>query len=1072
LALFLELTDQRYCEIVTTLGGHPLLQGFAQRTPLLWCQRWNVFCKDETNHVAQSHKARHLMNVLLYYKVLHETADKSDNNCNNNNKRTTPRLAVASCGNAGLAAATLAAAVQWDIDVCIPKQDDDDKDDEDSIRLPFDNLNSPHVHVVPCDRSFAPVQTANGSKITPSRRDAADPTVAVVRQLVRRHGAWPLTVQGPDCGLAVEGGQTMAWEILEQIMASSSNKQPQCNKNISKLFLQIGGGALGAALCQGWERADQLRAAGILSASDASFHKPPAVVAVQAAGAAPLVRAVRRMRHDGVSIRDVCRGQRQSRYMFPWDHPSSVAHGILDDITYDWVELVRAMEATEGDAITVTEDDIIRANQVAKSELKVNACLTGSVGLAGLLSMARNNNKNENCDDGRQLPSGPSICILSGQDRRRSSSTAAGQRRTCRHGGVDGISYCILENNFDFERLLSFNQQHGSSPMNFIPEEPVRDHLSKLASGATKVWAAFISTERDQQEELVGFISAENGSQYWLETTAATATAEIEEEGNGGATKNDNNVCSFVHEFVVRADFRGRRVGGTLASLTVDPNFGVFSLDPTTREIYTTVHAANLASRSAFLKAGYHEVLTYNDKVVRNRNTTVLKFSKQADCCSCRCSATTNHAPLRHHHHPRGNTQRMRVVGVQSGNAVDGIDVGIFDFEPVVRSPDDPRRLAEPIQYTTVANRTFPFTDQERKYILSLRAMRLEDGNGYAEGNYKIGEWCADRIEQLIRETDGVDKSSIALIGSHGQTVSGHPHWELGDVSVIAQRTGITVVGDFRPADVAAGGNGTPCTCTYDSIMLRPKKGEMWRICINIGGTSSVTFCPPWSSSSSSSPEIVPRGLDPGLGVFFMDLMAEAIDPSLSYDVDGRLARSGNINEDLLAYFLSYRYYQQTELPIGVGPDDFPETLWAAWRTKAHADGITDIDIMATLTELTARQIAIACSKFGGLHVRNGKTNDVVLRGGVCNNLYFVERLHWNLEQQLQVQIAKIKTLEDLGIDSESWENALYAMMGYLCFNNVYNFVPSCTGASRPVVGGRIAPGHNFHSVSLVGTPM
>ena len=78
--------------------------------------------------------------------------------------------------------------------------------------------------------------------------------------------------------------------------------------------------------------------------------------------------------------------------------------------------------------------------------------------------------------------------------------------------------------------------------------------------------------------------------------------------------------------------------------------------------------------------------------------------------------------------------------------------------------------------------------------------------------------------------------STVDLMSSHGQTISGHPHWELGDVSVVAQRTGVTCAGDFRPADVAAGGNGTPCTCTYDTIMLRPEAGtDKWRIGINIG---------------------------------------------------------------------------------------------------------------------------------------------------------------------------------------------------------------------------------------------
>lgn len=519
---------------------------------------------------------------------------------------------------------------------------------------------------------------------------------------------------------------------------------------------------------------------------------------------------------------------------------------------------------------------------------------------------------------------------------------------------------------------------------------------------------------------------------------------------------SDDSVC-FINEFVVSPNYRGKRIGVNLTSISVDPHLGIFGVNPNVKEMYTTVHVDNIASRTAFIKGGYSEVITYADSL-RDRNTTVLKFSG---------------AEMASQSNRRGNSQSMRVIGIQSGNAVDGIDVGIFDFEPLNRSAKDPRMLNGSIQYKTVANKTFPFTAEERNWVLGLRAMRLTDGNEYAVGNYRFGEWCADRALQLLEET-GIDKSTVQLIGSHGQTVSGHPHWEFGDVSVIAQRTGITTAGDFRPADVAAGGNGTPCTCTYDSIMLRPKAGETkWRVTINIGGTSSVTFCPPWPTpGDEKSQSMIPGGLDPGLGVFFMDLTVKAIDPSLAFDDDGKMARSGKVSEALLAEFLTYKYYQQENLPIGVGPDDFPETLWAKWHARAQELGVSNVDLLTTFTELTAKQIALACARFGGEHIVNGATDDVLLRGGVCNNSYFVERLKANMEEQLKTKIDRIKTLEDLGIDEDSWENAMYAMFGYLCYNNVYNFVPSCTGAVRHVVGGRIAPGENFHSARLTDTPM
>jgi anhydro-N-acetylmuramic acid kinase len=409
----------------------------------------------------------------------------------------------------------------------------------------------------------------------------------------------------------------------------------------------------------------------------------------------------------------------------------------------------------------------------------------------------------------------------------------------------------------------------------------------------------------------------------------------------------------------------------------------------------------------------------------------------------------------------------LRVVGIQSGNAVDGIDVGIFDFPAPTRDAADPKKIIGPINYKVLANKTFSFTPEQRKYVLRLRTLGCEDGNDYAEANYKMGEWMGDNANALLKEAD-IDPSTVHLMSSHGQTISGHPHWEIGDLSVIAQRTRITTVGDFRTADVGAGGNGTPATCTYDSIMLRPDSGTQWRVGVNIGGTSSVTFLPPRGAKDSAGNELVPHGLDPGLGVFFMDLAVEQIDPTLEYDANGDIAASGTVHEGLMAEMLTYKYYQQPKLPIGVGPDDFPETLFHKWHARAKELGVNNVDFLATLTEQSSKQIALACSRFGGPNITGGNCADVILRGGVVNNKHWVRRLLFHMSEQLGKEFSHIRTLDEIGIDEESWENAMYAMFGYLCYNNLYNFVPSCTGASRHVVGGKICPGDNWGQLTLL----
>lgn len=188
---------------------------------------------------------------------------------------------------------------------------------------------------------------------------------------------------------------------------------------------------------------------------------------------------------------------------------------------------------------------------------------------------------------------------------------------------------------------------------------------------------------------------------------------------------------------------------------------------------------------------------------------------------------------------------------------------------------------------------------------------------------------------------------------------------------------------------------------------------------------------------------------------------------------------------------------KQNQVLSSLRTDAYGSRCVGRYHDKAKEMGVSNHDFLSTLTELTAVQIAKACAKYGGPHIANGATDDVLLRGGVTANSYFVERLRVNMSKELGTEISRISTLDDVsvvattfsstvqrpaiqqsfdlgrtcvgqvGIDEDSWENAMYAMFGYLCFNNIYNFVPSCTGASRPVVGGRIAPGENFHSVRL-----
>jgi threonine synthase len=298
--------------------------------------RRDLWVKDETGNVSGSHKARHLMGVMLYLRVLESAGLPAARGLR------TRRLAIASCGNAALAAAAIARAAEWPLDVFIPA------DAESEVVRRLRDL---------------------GAAVSVSERrsgEAGDPCVRDVRRAVGS-GAIPFGVQGPDNGLAVEGARTLAFEMAEQLGAEGAV--------IDAMFVQVGGGALASALGQGFAMAV---AAGLL-------RRRPRLVAVQTTGCAPLARAWRRL--AGVDLNEAAR--RRSRFMWPWEGvPASLARGILDDETYDWWEVAKAMRDADGAPVVVDEDAVGRGRRLAHAHTGILVSATGAAGLAGVLTAA------------------------------------------------------------------------------------------------------------------------------------------------------------------------------------------------------------------------------------------------------------------------------------------------------------------------------------------------------------------------------------------------------------------------------------------------------------------------------------------------------------------------------------------------------------------------------------------------------------------------------------------------------------------------------------------------------------
>ena len=292
-----------------------------------------------------SHKARHLFGLLVHLEVVERlgVADPEHR----------PHLAIASCGNAALAAAVVAAAGHRVLEVFVPV-------DADPVVVA--RLKDLDARVTVCPRE-------------PGL--PGDPTYHRLRRALAE-GALPFTCQGNENGLAIEGGFTLGYEMAEALTGGPP---------LDRLVIQVGGGALASACI---ESIDDCVALGVLAQAP-RFH------AVQAEGAWPLRRAFERIAArlpSEATPGDVRKAlsyaaTHRSEFMWPWEEePHSIAHGILDDETYDWLAVVEGMLVSGGGPVVVSEDLLARANALAVDATHIDVDPTGSSGLAGLLALA------------------------------------------------------------------------------------------------------------------------------------------------------------------------------------------------------------------------------------------------------------------------------------------------------------------------------------------------------------------------------------------------------------------------------------------------------------------------------------------------------------------------------------------------------------------------------------------------------------------------------------------------------------------------------------------------------------
>lgn len=378
------------------------------------------------------------------------------------------------------------------------------------------------------------------------------------------------------------------------------------------------------------------------------------------------------------------------------------------------------------------------------------------------------------------------------------------------------------------------------------------------------------------------------------------------------------------------------------------------------------------------------------------------------------------------------------IVGLMSGTSLDGIDAAIVRIEGV---GTDSR--VELLHFTTV-----PYEDELRERLKELCTLDRSNTAGVCSMNFELGLRLAEAVRQAVAEA-GIPMADVDLVSSHGQTVWHIPADEpgfvrstlqIGDLSVIAKKTGLPVMGDYRTADMAVGGQGAPLTPYADYILFRDDRRG--RIVQNIGGIGNCAAIP-----AAARPEQV-VAFDTGPGNMLIDQAVYQLSGGeRSYDDGGAWAAQGEADARLLGEMLSHPYFRLKPVKT-TGREMFGKAYAAEWLGKAAARGLAPADVIATFTAFTARSIADSYRDFlFPLYT----VEEIIVSGGGARNATLLRQLGELLPDQ------RILVSDDLGVSGDAKEAIAFALFANNAVHGVANNLPSATGAERPVIMGKLA---------------
>ena len=383
----------------------------------------------------------------------------------------------------------------------------------------------------------------------------------------------------------------------------------------------------------------------------------------------------------------------------------------------------------------------------------------------------------------------------------------------------------------------------------------------------------------------------------------------------------------------------------------------------------------------------------------------------------------------------------MKVIGLMSGTSADGVDAAVVDI----------RGTAHDLKIKVLAFKTFPYSAEFRTRLLQVMTVgRLPD---LCHLNAALGEWFA-RAASAVTRLAHLSARDVLLIGSHGQTVHHLPvprresglgrirsTLQLGSPAVIAERTGIETVTDFRMRDMAVGGQGAPLAPYLHHLLFSDPRRT--RSVVNIGGISNLTYLPAAGSLRAV------RAFDTGPGNMLIDaVVGHLTQGRQTFDRNGRLAGQGTVHEGLLKKLLRHPYLQRRP-PKSTGREEFGEEFLRGLLRAGPRPALAPADLLATVTAYTAQTIADA------RRFLPRRIDEVLICGGGARNATLMRML------QRAWEGTPVRPVETLGWDGRALEAVAFAVLAYQAKRGVPCNLPSVTGATRHVILGSITPGKN-----------